>query len=753
LAIAKGGYRDLFESALKAFKHLNDDVIFPDVPVDCAHKVDIIVLVASGFTQNEAKSLIRGTKGTDSDETTIRNTAQLKSNALLSTCGNRLTRAVVLWINLYRLIERHSLSCSKTAQSRDGFVEIMESTPFLWTVKIDDLKLSNKVSNALIRAGYENVGELVELPDEELHAIANLGTTGVREIKAKIRELKVNQAGRFPSTITDSLGLDIAIENLQLSTRTYNALRRMGIDTVQKLKDLTEYELRDIPNFGEKSINEVKEILKTIQVSAIVETDGEENLSVLIGWVKHQFSQEALQIAALISDISQLYVSLHLQSPSSQNVNYKLILANAETLGDVLEALNNEIEKINTLQNVGVVALNLDSFQREVKTYKGLIETSFPNKETRDSLLEYENRYSDDSVDLMKFDGCTYYLLSQTEPINQLFTDKDTFFELIETLKNQFLTDTQVWSFIDRALEFHRTWGTFPNLIGLLIAQKLSSPDENEEVKKKLSGYFNSLDYPNSSRDLDMLCLRLEGETLDKIGIKYGLTRERVRQVLVKLAPGLDLVSRYLEEDENDKSIQEIEIKLANLFAQYGAIYKKELAKELSLTEEDAVRIVPRRYQKFIIDKNPEPSTFTTWTKEQVLKEIQKASTYYFPLRISDYEYLLQIGEIKGPSVPYIYNKFGTWREVCAEAGVEAAQAVRTEYLKLWSEEELLGYVRRFFEEPDLSSSIGSYDSWREKQPDHVPSGVLIRNVFGNWTTVKRKALERLRQEKGRELQ
>jgi hypothetical protein len=203
-------------------------------------------------------------------------------------------------------------------------------------------------------------------------------------------------------------------------------------------------------------------------------------------------------------------------------------------------------------------------------------------------------------------------------------------------------------------------------------------------------------------------------------------------------------------DDETDKSAKEIESRLVEIFEDFGAIYKKELAHELGMPEEDAIRKVPKRLQKYIIDRNPEPVTFTAWTKEQVIQEIQKASTYYFPLRTSDYEYLLQIGEIRGPSVPYIYNKFGTWREVCAEAGVEAAQAMRSEYVKLWSEEELLGYVRRFFLEPDLSSSIGSYDSWREQQPDHVPSGVLIRNVFGNWTTVKRKALEGMRLDKGR---
>jgi hypothetical protein len=70
----------------------------------------------------------------------------------------------------------------------------------------------------------------------------------------------------------------------------------------------------------------------------------------------------------------------------------------------------------------------------------------------------------------------------------------------------------------------------------------------------------------------------------------------------------------------------------------------------------------------------------------------------------------------------------------------------------MWSEEELLSYARRFYMEPETSGSYGSYDVWREQQSDHVPSGVLIRNVFGSWTNVKRKVLESLRIERGLEV-
>ncbi len=49
-----------------------------------------------------------------------------------------------------------------------------------------------------------------------------------------------------------------SIEDLELSVRSYNCLKRAGIDSVEKLLQYTEDELLDIRNFGQKSIQEVK---------------------------------------------------------------------------------------------------------------------------------------------------------------------------------------------------------------------------------------------------------------------------------------------------------------------------------------------------------------------------------------------------------------------------------------------------------------------------------------------------------------
>jgi DNA-directed RNA polymerase subunit alpha len=54
---------------------------------------------------------------------------------------------------------------------------------------------------------------------------------------------------------------DILIEELELGVRSYNCLKRAGVQTVGDLIQKSESELNAIPNFGRKSIEEVKETL------------------------------------------------------------------------------------------------------------------------------------------------------------------------------------------------------------------------------------------------------------------------------------------------------------------------------------------------------------------------------------------------------------------------------------------------------------------------------------------------------------
>ncbi len=51
------------------------------------------------------------------------------------------------------------------------------------------------------------------------------------------------------------------IEELELGVRSYNCLKRVGIETIGDLVTKSESELAAIPNFGKKSIEEVRETL------------------------------------------------------------------------------------------------------------------------------------------------------------------------------------------------------------------------------------------------------------------------------------------------------------------------------------------------------------------------------------------------------------------------------------------------------------------------------------------------------------
>ena len=101
-------------------------------------------------------------------------------------------------------------------------------------------------------------------------AIASAGKTLV-ELFGLARELNVEAEGVDigPSPVDEQLAADLAlpVEDLQLTVRSYNCLKREGIHTVGELISRSEQDLLDIRNFGAKSIDEVKAKLHEMGLS------------------------------------------------------------------------------------------------------------------------------------------------------------------------------------------------------------------------------------------------------------------------------------------------------------------------------------------------------------------------------------------------------------------------------------------------------------------------------------------------------
>jgi hypothetical protein len=129
------------------------------------------------------------------------------------------------------------------------------------------------------------------------------------------------------------------------------------------------------------------------------------------------------------------------------------------------------------------------------------------------------------------------------------------------------------------------------------------------------------------------------------------------------------------------------------------------------------------------------------WSNEDVFSAIRSAALYDFPLAIKTYAELLNIGQIQGPSVPRICQRFGTWTAACDAAGVVSHPARRANYQSRWTDEDLLSIVHRYLADHSWPGTFAGFDDWRKGFIPEGPSSSTLRTRFGTWTEIKRRAL------------
>jgi DNA-directed RNA polymerase subunit alpha len=95
-------------------------------------------------------------------------------------------------------------------------------------------------------------------------ALASAGAT-LRELVDLVANLSENplglELGEAPGVAAGSPDLELPIEDLDLSERPRNCLKRAQINTIGELLMKTEEDLLNITNFGQKSLDEVKQKL------------------------------------------------------------------------------------------------------------------------------------------------------------------------------------------------------------------------------------------------------------------------------------------------------------------------------------------------------------------------------------------------------------------------------------------------------------------------------------------------------------
>ena len=146
-------------------------------------------------------------------------------------------------------------------------------------VPVTDFELSVRSRNCLRKMNIRTLGNLIRHTEQELLSYKNFGETSLLEIKDVLasKGLYLGMAVEsleekreesppavfsqvaMPSGRTKAAG--VAIADLQLSARSRKSLERLGVETLTELSQLTEEKLLSCKNFGETSLNEVKQVL------------------------------------------------------------------------------------------------------------------------------------------------------------------------------------------------------------------------------------------------------------------------------------------------------------------------------------------------------------------------------------------------------------------------------------------------------------------------------------------------------------
>lgn len=277
-----------------------------------------------------------------------------------------------------------------------------------------------------------------------------------------------------------------------------------------------------------------------------------------------------------------------------------------------------------------------------------------------------------------------------------------------------------------------------------------------------------------------MLELRLEGHTLDEIGSNFGITRERVRQLLKRefgqktshkelrqhrLHREIDEISdrfsigeirfpldekssdffrRFARSPEATQPVDDLKGRLqkglqAILLASPG-MTDSEVEERTGLDFATIKIYVPSHAGRLVILDSDQRSKKSGVTNDEIIQTLKLASTYHFPLTGKKYDALIASGEISGVSKMRIMQRFGSWTEACRLAGVESGEPLRQDYKRTWSHNDLVEFVVEYLSDP---TSTGQRADWRRwlAEDSTRPSEGTMRNQLGEWPDIKHDVL------------
>lgn len=394
---------------------------------------------------------------------------------------------------------------------------------------IDAIGLSVRSVNALHRADIHTVNDMLNCTEESLYRIKNLGKKSIEEIVGKIEEYKniIEKDASLPIAGTASLidnldnfdewisnekncqlftrwieGKKFRIEEIQLlSARSFNLLMLAGYVFVHQIAFLSVEELLTIPRMDVTSATEIERLtLRFVK----------ENITDFISYAEDN-NRSSLQEKSFYETVFNAQ--------------------NREKLSQFVTANNLEIERMN-LSNRAKSRLLTSGYHwlSEIvfMSISELMELPYMGIGSAENIVNTIKEYLyDNEARITAVITGDISAMWDDAAIEKMILDLFAEMGFAGLSLNEMITKLK----LPATISVER----IKNSIGQLIAAK--KLEYTDYRCYRVYGRFE--DYLFSCSDIDERCVdfikkRLQGKTLEEIAVEYGLTRERVRQVVKK---------------------------------------------------------------------------------------------------------------------------------------------------------------------------------------------------------------------------
>ncbi|WP_410052228.1 DNA-directed RNA polymerase subunit alpha C-terminal domain-containing protein [Bradyrhizobium sp. SZCCHNS30582] len=134
---------------------------------------------------------------------------------------------------------------------------------------IEQIELSVRTYMCFKNEGIRFIGEFAQKSEAELLRIPNFGRKSLNELKEVLAQVGLHlgqDLPDWPPPDIEVLSQQAAkllerADEFELSVRSASCLKNAGINYVGELVQKSEIEMLRTPNFGRKSLNEIKELL------------------------------------------------------------------------------------------------------------------------------------------------------------------------------------------------------------------------------------------------------------------------------------------------------------------------------------------------------------------------------------------------------------------------------------------------------------------------------------------------------------